>query len=172
MGLRNYARVLHEPLFWQALRNTLYFALVGGPLTVAASLGAALLVNARGAALEDGRRARSSSRRSSRRSSPWRSCGSTCITRGTGCSTGCWPRRRPSDRLVGRSALGDAGHHPDGHVEELRLQHAHLHRRPAEHSARAVRGRRARRRDAVAALPARDAADARARRCSSSSSSR
>lgn len=47
VGFRNYARVLHEPLFWQALRNTLYFALVGGPLTVAASLGAALLVNAR-----------------------------------------------------------------------------------------------------------------------------
>jgi multiple sugar transport system permease protein len=47
VGLRNYARVLHEPLFWQAMRNTLYFALVGGPLTVGASLGAALLVNAR-----------------------------------------------------------------------------------------------------------------------------
>jgi multiple sugar transport system permease protein len=47
IGLRNYAHVLHEGLFWQALRNTLYFAVVGGPLTVAASLGAALLVNAR-----------------------------------------------------------------------------------------------------------------------------
>src|SRR5688572_29057372 len=47
VGLRNYSQVLHEPLFWQAMRNTLYFALVGGPLTVAASLGAALLVNAR-----------------------------------------------------------------------------------------------------------------------------
>lgn len=47
VGVRNYVRVLHEPLFWQALRNTLYFAIVGGPLTVAASLGAALLVNAR-----------------------------------------------------------------------------------------------------------------------------
>jgi multiple sugar transport system permease protein len=47
VGFRNYARVLQEPLFWQALRNTLYFAIVGGPLTVAASLGAALLVNAR-----------------------------------------------------------------------------------------------------------------------------
>jgi multiple sugar transport system permease protein len=47
VGLRNYTRVLHEPLFWQALRNTLYFALVGGPLTVAVSLAAALLVNAR-----------------------------------------------------------------------------------------------------------------------------
>jgi multiple sugar transport system permease protein len=47
VGLRNYVRVLHEPLFWTALKNTLYFAVVGGPLTVAASLGAALLVNAR-----------------------------------------------------------------------------------------------------------------------------
>lgn len=47
VGLRNYMRVLHEPLFWQSLRNTLYFALVGAPLTVGASLGAALLVNAR-----------------------------------------------------------------------------------------------------------------------------
>src|SRR2546423_3980261 len=47
VGLRNYTRVLHEPLFWLALRNTLYFALLGAPLTVAASLGAALLVNAR-----------------------------------------------------------------------------------------------------------------------------
>jgi multiple sugar transport system permease protein len=48
VGLHNYTRTLHEPLFWQALWNTLYFAVVGGPLTVAASLGAALLVNARG----------------------------------------------------------------------------------------------------------------------------
>jgi multiple sugar transport system permease protein len=47
VGFRNFTRVLHEPLFWQALRNTLYFALVGGPLTVGASLGAGLLVNAR-----------------------------------------------------------------------------------------------------------------------------
>jgi multiple sugar transport system permease protein len=47
VGLRNYSRILHEPLFWQALENTLYFAVVGGPLTIAASLGAALLVNAR-----------------------------------------------------------------------------------------------------------------------------
>lgn len=47
VGLHHYARMLREPLFWQSLRNTLYFALVGGPLTVAVSLGAALLVNAR-----------------------------------------------------------------------------------------------------------------------------
>ncbi|HSN67968.1 MAG TPA: sugar ABC transporter permease [Thermoanaerobaculia bacterium] len=43
----NYAELIRSPLFWKALRNTLYFALIGGPLTVAISLGAALLLNAR-----------------------------------------------------------------------------------------------------------------------------
>src|SRR5690606_21789935 len=47
VGLRNYAELLRMPLFWTALKNTFYFALVGGPLTIAASLGAALLVNHR-----------------------------------------------------------------------------------------------------------------------------
>src|SRR6476660_9870549 len=47
VGLANYAHLLHEPRFWTALRNTLYFVLVGGPLSVAVSLGAAPLVNAR-----------------------------------------------------------------------------------------------------------------------------
>ena len=43
----NYSRLLRDPLFWTALRNTFYFVVVGGPLTIAASLGAALLLNAR-----------------------------------------------------------------------------------------------------------------------------
>jgi multiple sugar transport system permease protein len=47
VGLRNYAELLRNPVFWVAVKNTLYFALVGGPLTVAASLLAALLVNAK-----------------------------------------------------------------------------------------------------------------------------
>jgi multiple sugar transport system permease protein len=47
IGIRNYQRLLGSPEFWQALRNTFVFALAGGPLTVAASLGAALLVNAK-----------------------------------------------------------------------------------------------------------------------------
>ncbi|MGH7579702.1 MAG: carbohydrate ABC transporter permease [Gemmatimonadales bacterium] len=47
LWLRNYAELLASPMFWTALKNTLYFVLVGGPLTVAVSLGAALLVNAR-----------------------------------------------------------------------------------------------------------------------------
>lgn len=47
VGLRNYARLLSDPLFHTALANTVYFAAVGAPLTVATALGAALLVNAR-----------------------------------------------------------------------------------------------------------------------------
>ena len=47
VGLRNYVQLFHNPVFWTAVGNTFYFALVGGPLTVAASLGAALLVNAK-----------------------------------------------------------------------------------------------------------------------------
>ncbi|HEX3158456.1 MAG TPA: sugar ABC transporter permease [Gemmatimonadaceae bacterium] len=47
VGFQNYARLLRTPIFWTALQNTFYFALVGGPLTIAASLGAALLLNAR-----------------------------------------------------------------------------------------------------------------------------
>lgn len=47
VGLRNYARLLETPLFWTALWNTFYFAAVGGPLSIAVSLGAALLLNAR-----------------------------------------------------------------------------------------------------------------------------
>ena len=47
VGARNYSQLVRTPLFWTALKNTFYFALVGGPLTVAVSLGAALLLNAR-----------------------------------------------------------------------------------------------------------------------------
>ena len=46
VGLGNYTRLLENPIFWTALKNTFYFVLVGGPLTMAVSLGAALLVNA------------------------------------------------------------------------------------------------------------------------------
>jgi multiple sugar transport system permease protein len=52
IGLRNYARILQYPEFWKALRNTLYFALVGGPLSVLVSLGAALHDNARATRLK------------------------------------------------------------------------------------------------------------------------
>jgi multiple sugar transport system permease protein len=47
VGLRNYIQIANDPLFWKALANTLYFLLAGGPLSIALSLGAALLLNAR-----------------------------------------------------------------------------------------------------------------------------
>ncbi len=47
VGLANYVELVRSPFFWTALGNTLYFVLVGGPLSVAASLGAALLLDAK-----------------------------------------------------------------------------------------------------------------------------
>ena len=47
IAFRNYSQLLGDALFWKALGNTLYFAAVGGPLTVIVSLAMALLVNAR-----------------------------------------------------------------------------------------------------------------------------
>jgi multiple sugar transport system permease protein len=47
IGLQNYGRLLTEPLFWKALGNTLYFVALGVPLSIGASLGAALLVNSK-----------------------------------------------------------------------------------------------------------------------------
>jgi multiple sugar transport system permease protein len=47
VGLSNYSRLLKTPDFWKALKNTFYFAFVGGPLTIAVSLGAALLLNSK-----------------------------------------------------------------------------------------------------------------------------
>src|SRR5205085_5423249 len=49
IALHNYREVLTNSVFWTALVNTLYFSFVGGPLTVAVSLAAALLVNAKAA---------------------------------------------------------------------------------------------------------------------------
>jgi multiple sugar transport system permease protein len=47
VGLHNYGQIVSDREFWGALRNTLTFVLIGGPLSVLVSLGAALLVNAR-----------------------------------------------------------------------------------------------------------------------------
>ena len=47
VGLKNYHDLFTTPLFWSALRNTLYFVVVGGPLSAAVSLAAAVLVNAK-----------------------------------------------------------------------------------------------------------------------------
>lgn len=47
VGLDNYLQLLRTPLFWKALANTFIFVVVGVPLSIAASLGAALLINSR-----------------------------------------------------------------------------------------------------------------------------
>ncbi len=47
VGLDNYRQLLHAPQFWRAVANTGYFVAVGVPLSLAASLASALLVNSR-----------------------------------------------------------------------------------------------------------------------------
>ena len=47
VGLGNYSKLMADPLFWKSLGNTMYFLCVGGPLSVAVSLGAALLLISR-----------------------------------------------------------------------------------------------------------------------------
>ncbi|AGG90980.1 MULTISPECIES: carbohydrate ABC transporter permease [Rhodanobacter] len=45
VGFGNYWALLQRPLFWSALGHTVYFVAVGVPLSMGASLGAALLLN-------------------------------------------------------------------------------------------------------------------------------
>jgi multiple sugar transport system permease protein len=46
-GLGNYIELFNDELFWTALRNTFYFVVVAGPLSIAISLGAALMLNSK-----------------------------------------------------------------------------------------------------------------------------
>ena len=47
VGFKNYIQILNDPLFWQALKNTFYFVIAGGPLSIAISLGTAILLNSK-----------------------------------------------------------------------------------------------------------------------------
>ncbi len=47
VGFKNYINLMNDPLFWTALKNTFYFVIVGGPLSVAVSLGAAVILNSK-----------------------------------------------------------------------------------------------------------------------------
>ncbi|MGH7600883.1 MAG: carbohydrate ABC transporter permease, partial [bacterium] len=47
VGLKNYLQLLKDLLFWKAMANTFYYVLIGGPLSIAASLGTALLINSK-----------------------------------------------------------------------------------------------------------------------------
>ncbi len=45
VGLDNYLTLFKDDLFWTALKNTFYFVIVAGPLSIMISLGAALILN-------------------------------------------------------------------------------------------------------------------------------
>jgi len=47
VGLKNYLRLFEDPLFWLSLKNTSYYVLLATPLSIAVSLGAALLLNSK-----------------------------------------------------------------------------------------------------------------------------
>ena len=47
LWFRNYSQLLTDPLFWTALKNTFYYVIVAGPLSVGVSLGAAILLNSK-----------------------------------------------------------------------------------------------------------------------------
>jgi multiple sugar transport system permease protein len=47
VGLDNYVRLLHTPRFWNALTNTAVFVFVGAPISIAVSLGMAMLLHSK-----------------------------------------------------------------------------------------------------------------------------
>lgn len=47
IGFNNYIALFNDSLFWTALKNTFYFVIVAGPLSIAVSLGAAMLLNSK-----------------------------------------------------------------------------------------------------------------------------
>lgn len=47
VGIKNYIRLFEDPLFWLSLKNTSYYVLLATPLSIAVSLGAALLLNSK-----------------------------------------------------------------------------------------------------------------------------
>ena len=47
LGLQNYERVLTDPEFWAAVRNTIYFAVIVIPVQLSLSLASAMLLNSR-----------------------------------------------------------------------------------------------------------------------------
>jgi multiple sugar transport system permease protein len=47
IGFENYIKLFNDPLFWTALKNTFYYVIGAGPVSVAISLGAAILLNSK-----------------------------------------------------------------------------------------------------------------------------
>ena len=154
------------PLFWQALGNTLYFVVVGVPLSIALSLGAALLLQSPLARFK-----------AFFRTALFAPVVTTLVavaviwrylfhTRYGLVNYALGAARHRAGRLARRSALGDAGDHPVRGVEELRLQHDHL-RSPRCRRSRATctKPRASTARRAWRQFRAHHAADAARRRC-------
>ena len=51
IGVDNYVRIFHDPIFWIALRNTAYYTALFVPLGVVVALGTAMLLNRRSGAV-------------------------------------------------------------------------------------------------------------------------
>ena len=47
IGFENYKKLFNDPLFWQSLKNTFYFVIVAGPLSVIVSLFTAVMLNSK-----------------------------------------------------------------------------------------------------------------------------
>jgi multiple sugar transport system permease protein len=47
VGIKNYINLFNDPLFWKALGNTFFYVIIAAPLSIAVSLGAALLLNSK-----------------------------------------------------------------------------------------------------------------------------
>jgi multiple sugar transport system permease protein len=47
IGFENYSKLFDDPLFFTALKNTFYFVILAGPLSIAVSLGTAMLLNSK-----------------------------------------------------------------------------------------------------------------------------
>ena len=45
VGTQNYERILHDPLFWQALGHTVLFTALATPSLIALGMGLALVLN-------------------------------------------------------------------------------------------------------------------------------
>ena len=47
VGLKNYSDLLNNELFWTSLKNTFYFVIAASPLSIAVSLGAAIILSSK-----------------------------------------------------------------------------------------------------------------------------
>jgi ABC-type sugar transport systems, permease components len=162
VGFANYAEMVRTPLFWKALGNTFYFVIVGVPLSIGLSLGAAMLLNGGVSRLTG-----------LFRTALFAPVVTTLVavaviwryllhTRYGMINYGAGERGRAGRRLARRPALVDAGDHPLRRVEEFRLQYGDPARRASDHPERSLRSRADRRRQWLAALPPRHLAGARA----------